>query len=88
MMRVARVLSGTSHPPTRDDVVELDHDLRHRRRIALRSEGGVDFLLDLPEATLLRDGDTLLLEDGRPHGYRSAVLEEERVAVAKQCRFG
>ena len=84
MMRVARVLSGTSHPPTRDDVVELDHDLRHRRRIALRSEGGVDFLLDLPEATLLRDGDTLLLEDGRSIAVRAAAepLAEVRTTGA------
>jgi urease accessory protein len=73
MTRVARVLSGTSRPPTRDDAVELDHDLRHRRRIALRSEGGIDFLLDLPEATLLRHGDTLLLEDGRSIEVRAAA---------------
>jgi urease accessory protein len=72
MIRAARVLSGASHPPTQDDVVELDHDLRHRRRIALRSEAGIDFLLDLPEATLLRDGDTLLLEDGRSIAVRAA----------------
>jgi len=31
----------------------------------MQGEGGLDFLLDLPEATAIRDGDGLLLEDGR-----------------------
>ena len=47
------------------DRVVLDFDERHRRRIAMRGEGGLDFLLDLPEATALREGDGLVLEDGR-----------------------
>jgi urease accessory protein len=46
------------------DAVLLDYDARHRRRIAMRGEGGLDFLLDLPEALLLQDGDGLRLEDG------------------------
>ncbi len=31
----------------------------------MQGEGGLDFLLDLPEATAIRNGDGLLLEDGR-----------------------
>lgn len=31
----------------------------------MQGEGGLDFLLDLPEAVAIRDGDGLLLEDGR-----------------------
>jgi urease accessory protein len=65
MIRVARVLAGAARTQAADDTVRLDHDLRHRRRIALRGERGAEFLLDLPEATVLRDGDALLLEDGR-----------------------
>jgi urease accessory protein len=42
----------------------LDADERHRRRIVLTAERGTTFLLDLPHATALRDGDGLLLEDG------------------------
>jgi urease accessory protein len=44
--------------------VVLDHDHRHRRRIALETEAGVEFLLDLPQAALLRDGDGLALDTG------------------------
>lgn len=37
---------------------------RHRRRILMRDDAGVEFLLDLPEAMHLRDGDGLMLGDG------------------------
>ena len=47
------------------DTVFLVYDDRHRRRFAMRGEGGLEFLLDLPEATHLGDGDGLVLEDGR-----------------------
>src|SRR6266851_7566358 len=46
------------------DRVVLDADERHRRRITLTGERGTRFLLDLPQATALRDGDGLVLEDG------------------------
>lgn len=46
------------------DRVVLDADERQRRRIALVGERGTSFLLDLPRATMLRDGDGLLLDDG------------------------
>jgi urease accessory protein len=47
------------------DRVVLDFDQRHRRRIAMRGEGGLAFLLDLEETARLRHGDALVLEDGR-----------------------
>src|SRR5690606_2556882 len=37
----------------------------HRRRMAMQGEHGLDFLLDLPRAEALADGDGLELEDGR-----------------------
>jgi len=46
------------------DRVVLDADERYRRRIVMTGERGAKFLLDLPEATALRDGDALLLDDG------------------------
>jgi len=46
------------------DRVVLDSEDRHRRRIVLTAEGGTKFLLDLPHATALHDGDGLVLEDG------------------------
>ena len=48
-----------------DDEVTLDFDNRHRRRLAMTGKGGLKFLLDLPRARRIRQGDTLLLEDGR-----------------------
>jgi len=47
------------------DTVVLDFDDRHRRRIAMKGVRGLEFLLDLPEAIMLRSGDALALEDGR-----------------------
>ena len=46
------------------DRVVLDADERHRRRTVLTGEKGTKFLLDLPHATVLRDGDGLVLDDG------------------------
>ena len=47
------------------DTIVLDYDERHRRRVAMTGVGGLKFLLDLPEAVMLRGGDGLELEDGR-----------------------
>ena len=41
------------------DRVVADYDGRHRRRIVLTGESGAQYLLDLPEALHLRDGDGL-----------------------------
>lgn len=46
------------------DRVVLDADERQRRRVMLTGEKGTTFLLDLPRATVLRDGDGLVLDDG------------------------
>jgi urease accessory protein len=46
------------------DQVVLDFDERHRRRVTLTGERGTAFLLDLPHATVLHDGDGLVLDDG------------------------
>ena len=45
--------------------VTLAYDDRHRRRLRLTTDDGRPFLLDLAEARVLRDGDLLLLDDGR-----------------------
>jgi urease accessory protein len=47
------------------DRLLLDHDARHRRRFAHRTEGGLRVLIDLPQAVVLADGDGLRLADGR-----------------------
>ena len=46
------------------DTLTLDFDDRHRRRRRYTGERGLAFLLDLPEAAVLRDGDGLALEGG------------------------
>jgi urease accessory protein len=64
-MRAAAVLpAGTWDPAKAVDRVLLDFDHRHRRRILLRTDGGRDMLLDLPEALRLRHGDGLQLDNG------------------------
>lgn len=54
------------------DTVSLDYDRRTRRRMTLTGERGLSFLLDLPEAPVLRNGDGLKLEDGRIVEVRAA----------------
>lgn len=54
------------------DTVTLDYDSRWRRRLTLSCENGLTFILDLPQAVQLRDGDGLRLEDGRIVEVRAA----------------
>jgi urease accessory protein len=44
--------------------VTLTYDDRHRRRVRLVADDGDEFLLDLADAIVLRDGDGLRLDDG------------------------
>lgn len=48
-----------------DDTITLDETARHRRRMKMISDNGIEFLLDLPIAKLLRHGEGLVLSDGR-----------------------
>ena len=52
--------------------ITLDETDRHRRRLAMTSDQGLPFVLSLDAATLLRDGDRLLLDDGRRILVRAA----------------
>jgi urease accessory protein len=66
MLRATAVVRKPAVKPDRvADTVTLDHEGRHRRRVALKGEGGLDFLLDLDKAAVLNDGDAVKLEDGR-----------------------
>jgi urease accessory protein len=62
MLQVAKVVPHIHNPA---DTITLDETARHRRRIKLTSDNGIAFLLNLPEAKLLRHGDVLVLSDGR-----------------------
>ncbi|HEY5300400.1 MAG TPA: urease accessory protein UreE [Acetobacteraceae bacterium] len=78
-MRAVSILpAGTWDDAQAVDSVLLDFDLRHRRRIALRTEAGADLLLDLAQAARLRDGDALVLDTGglvRVRARPEALLE-------------
>ncbi|MEI9925971.1 MAG: urease accessory protein UreE [Bradyrhizobium sp.] len=65
MTRATQVYSPHrwSEPPA--DTIVLDFDDRHRRRMAMTGTRGLEFLLDLEHATVLRGGDALVLDDGR-----------------------
>ncbi|MBZ6379627.1 urease accessory protein UreE [Pacificimonas flava] len=73
-----RKVSNWSGTPA--DVVELEFDDRHRRRIRLQGRDGLSFLLDLPKAAILEHGDALLLNDGRLVAVAAAA---ERVMDAR-----
>jgi urease accessory protein len=65
MLRATEVVLAGLWGERAADVVRLDYDKRTRRRIALRGSGGLEFLLDLAKAPVLRSGDGIRLEDGR-----------------------
>ncbi len=56
--------NGRFSPDAATETVTLDFDDRFRRRKVFRTDSGAEFLLDLPEAQVLRDGDALPLSDG------------------------
>ncbi|WP_028079717.1 urease accessory protein UreE [Solimonas soli] len=66
MLRATEIIPAGSWPrESAVDHIALDHDARHRRRFLYVAEAGTEFLLDLPRATLIHDGDGLKLDDGR-----------------------
>jgi urease accessory protein len=65
MIRATQVLTAHRWTAAPADSVVLDFDDRHRRRMAMTGTRGLEFLLDLENATVLRGGDALVLEDDR-----------------------
>jgi urease accessory protein len=65
MLRADKVIPAGQWASAPVDTVVLDFDERYRRRFVMTGVGGLEFLLDLPEAAMLRGGDGLTLEDGR-----------------------
>ena len=72
LLRARRVIPAVSadHSET-SDTVELSYDDRHRRRIRMTSIEGRAFLLDLPKAVALAEGDQLILDDGSTVSVRA-----------------
>ena len=65
MIRVGAIHPAGTWPGPAADRVLIDFDRRHRRRLVLTAESGLDLLIDQPHAVRLRDGDGLELDDGR-----------------------
>src|SRR6266481_10195083 len=65
MIRATQVRAQHRWTEAPADTVVLDFDDRHRRRMAMRGTRGLEFLLDLENATVLRNGDALVLDDNR-----------------------
>lgn len=65
MIRATTVRAAGTWTEDAADTVVLDFDDRHRRRTVMNGVRGLAFLLDLPDAIMLRGGDALALEDGR-----------------------
>lgn len=61
-MRVNRILDHSHHATDR---VLLDYDERSRRRAVMRTESGLEFLLDQERPRHLRNGNAFELTDGR-----------------------
>jgi len=75
MQRAISVLPPGQWPAgEKRDAVTLPHHDRFRRRIRLKADGGLDFLLDLAEAQVLNHGAGLKLDGG---GYIEVLAEPE-----------
>ena len=87
MIRAEKVLSAENWSHVASDTVVLDFDLRHRRRITMRGKNGIEFLLDLPDTTALRDGDGIVLDDGRIVEVRAADEPLAEITAADACQL-
>ena len=65
LLRATKRLAAGSWRDEPVSAITLNKDQRHRRRIVLNTDSGLEFLLDLPGAVQLCHGDGLQLEDGR-----------------------
>lgn len=65
MLRVTRLTTSDQWLSDPEDRVVLTYEYRNRRRITLTSEKGVEFLLNLAQVPDLKDGEGLLLSNGK-----------------------
>jgi len=64
-MRAAEVRARGQWSGVPAGTITIDYEGRHRRRITMTTDQGLKFLLDFVDPVHLRDGDGLVLEDGR-----------------------
>jgi urease accessory protein len=73
-MRATEILpAGSWAAETAVDHVRLTFDERNRRRLRYVALGGTEFLLDLPRAAVMHDGDGLRLENGQVIAVEAAA---------------
>lgn len=88
MLRAERIARAGDWP--RDaarGTVTLAYDDRHRRRLRLESDAGEPFLLDLPRADVLEDGDGVALSDGSWVLVRAAPESLLEITAATPARL-
>ena len=95
-----RAISVTDHCHDPIASITLDETARHRRRMAMTSDrmangSTIQFLLDLPQAVLLRHGDGLKLEDGsvievraKPETLYEITAESPACLLVLACHIG
>jgi urease accessory protein len=91
MLRATR-LAHADHWPSAEarGTVTLAFDDRHRRRLRLATDAGEPFLLDLPRAEALEEGDGLALSDGswlRVKAAPEALIEVTAASPALLLRL-
>ena len=95
MVRAISVKANGTWMGKAADIVVLDAEARHCRRVAMKAARGLEFLIDLPDAVMLRGGDALVLEDGRlvevlaqPEELVEIACAEPRQVVRLAYHFG
>ena len=95
MMRAISVKANGTWMGKPADIIVLDAEARHCRRVALTAARGLEFLIDLPQAVSLRGGDALVLEDGRlvevlaqPEELAEIACTDPRQVVRLAYHFG
>jgi urease accessory protein len=95
MVRAVSVKNNGTWMGKPADIIVLDSEARHCRRVAMKAARGLEFLLDLPQTVTLRGGDALVLEDGRlvevlaqPEELVEIACAEPRQVVRLAYHFG
>ncbi|MBX7197842.1 MAG: urease accessory protein UreE [Rhodospirillaceae bacterium] len=87
MLRVTRITTSADWLTDPEDRVVLTYEYRHRRRITLISEKGVEFLLNLAAVPDLKDGDGFLLSNGKTILIAAAPEELMEITCADSLQF-
>ncbi len=83
MLRARRIVAAGAWPlAERRGTLTLTYEDRHRRRRNFATDTGESVVLDLPQATMLRHGDALALDDG---GFVAiSAAPEELIEIAAE----